>query len=83
MPFDETMKATFEKAEKIASESGLTLKAGGSGGGSDANFVAPLGVPVLDGLGAIGDGLHSSREFIYKSSLVERTELLTLLLRNW
>ena len=83
MPFDATMKATYEKAEDIAAETGIRLKAGGTGGGSDANFVSPLGVPVLDGLGAIGAGLHSSREFIYTSSLVERTELLTHLLRKW
>jgi len=83
MPFDEIMQATFEKAQQIAVQAGIELKAGGSGGGSDANFVSPLGVPVLDGLGAVGDGLHSSREFIHKGSLVDRSELLTQLLRNW
>ena len=55
MPFDERAKATFEKARLIAEGIGIKLKAGGSGGGSDANFVAPLGIPVLDGLGAIGE----------------------------
>lgn len=83
MPFDETMKATFEKAKSIAAEVGFELKAGGSGGGSDANFVAPLGIPVLDGLGAIGEGLHSEREFIFADSLQERVKLLAALLRNW
>jgi glutamate carboxypeptidase len=83
MPFDEMMKTTFEKAAGIAAQAGITLKAGGSGGGSDANFVSPLGVPVLDGLGAIGDGLHSSREFIERKSLADRAELLTLLISKW
>lgn len=83
MPFNKTMKATFKKAQQIAESAKVTLKAGESGGGSDANFVSPLGVPVLDGLGAIGDGLHSSREFIFKKSLVERVNLLALLLRKW
>ena len=83
MPFDETMQETFEKAKAIATQAGINIKAGGSGGGSDANFVAPFGVPVLDGLGAVGAGLHSSREFIDKQSLLERTELLMLLLKNW
>ena len=83
MPFDETMKATFEKAKAIAAEVGIELKAGGSGGGSDANFVAPLGIPVLDGLGAIGEGLHSEREFIFADSLQERAKLLAALLQNW
>jgi glutamate carboxypeptidase len=83
MPFDETMKATFEKARSIAVEIGVELKAGGSGGGSDANFVAPLGIPVLDGLGAIGEGLHSEREYIFTDSLRERAKLLAALIQNW
>ena len=83
MPFNETMKTTFEKAQSIAAGIGIELKAGGSGGGSDGNFVAPLGVPVLDGLGAIGEGLHSEREFIFIDSLQERARLLTALIRNW
>jgi len=83
MPFDETMQATFEKTKTIAAGIGLELKAGGSGGGSDANFVAPLGIPVLDGLGAVGEGLHSEREFILADSLPERARLLAALLQNW
>ena len=83
MPFDETMKATYKKAKAIAASIGIELKAGGSGGGSDANFVAPLGIPVLDGLGAIGEGLHSEREFIITDSLEERAKLLSELLKNW
>ena len=83
MPFDETMKETFEKAKTIAARVGIELKAGGSGGGSDGNFVAPLGIPVLDGLGAVGDGLHSEREYIFADSLAERARLLAALLQNW
>jgi len=83
MPFDETMKAAFEKAKAIGANIGIELKAGGSGGGSDANFVAPLGIPVLDGLGAIGEGLHSEREFIFADSLQERVRLLAALVQNW
>lgn len=83
MPFDETMKTTFEKAKDIASKIGIELKAGGSGGGSDANFIAPLGIPVLDGLGAIGEGYHSEREYILAASLEERVNLISALLLNW
>jgi glutamate carboxypeptidase len=83
MPFDDTMKKTFEKAKDIASTIGNELKAGGTGGGSDANFVAPLGVPVLDGLGAIGEGYHSEREFIFADSLEQRVKLISTLLKNW
>ena len=83
MPFDDRAQATFEKARSIAESIGIELKAGGSGGGSDANFVAPLGIPVLDGLGAVGEGYHSEREFIFADSLQERARLLALLLREW
>lgn len=84
LPFNDTNQAAFEKASQIASQRlGLTLKAGGSGGGSDGNFVAPLGVPVLDGMGAIGDGLHSEHEFILAESLMERAALLAALLEEW
>lgn len=83
MPFDARAQATFEKARMIAKGIGLDLKPGGTGGGSDANFVAPLGIPVLDGLGAIGEGYHSEREYIFADSLPERARLLASLIRNW
>ena len=83
MPSDERMKATFEKARTLAAGIGLEIKASGTGGASDANFVAPLGIPVLDGLGAVGDGEHSEREFIIKDSLPERARLLAAILRDW
>jgi glutamate carboxypeptidase len=83
MPFDERMKATFERAKEIAVKRGISLQAGGSGGASDANFVAPLGIPVLDGLGAIGEGYHSEREYILTDSLPERALLLAALLCEW
>ena len=83
MPFDETMKTTFEKARSIASQIGMELKAGGTGGASDGNFVAPLGIPLLDGLGAVGEGYHSEREYIFADSLEERVKLVAALLKQW
>ena len=83
MPRDDLMIATFSKAQAIAAEIGLTLGEGSTGGGSDANFVAPLGVPVLDGLGARGNGAHSEREHVVIASLPERTALLAALLTAW
>ncbi len=83
LPFDDRMQATFEKAKFIAAQIGIELKAGGTGGASDANFVAPLGIPVLDGLGAIGEGYHSEREYIFEKSLAERVKLVSALLQNW
>lgn len=83
MPRDALMQSTFARAQQIADTIGMTLKAGGSGGGSDGNFVAPLGIPLLDGLGACGEGHHSEREYILANSLPERVKLLTKLIREW
>jgi glutamate carboxypeptidase len=83
MPRDERMAATFAHASAIASRLGMNLSEGGTGGGSDANFVAPLGVPVLDGLGALGNGAHSEREHVVIANLPERTALLAALLSDW
>lgn len=83
MPFDERMKVTFEKASRIAAGIGQQIKAGGSGGGSDGNFVAPLGIPLLDGMGVYGEGLHSEREYIFSRSLPERAALTAALIKAW
>jgi glutamate carboxypeptidase len=83
MPRDATMINTFHKVQSIAEQLGLQLSEGSTGGGSDANFVAPLGVPVMDGLGAVGDGAHSEREFVTITSLAERTALLAAILTEW
>jgi glutamate carboxypeptidase len=83
MPHNDTMKVTFKKAQAIAANLGLKIGEGGTGGGSDANFVAPLGVPVLDGLGALGNGAHSEREHVVIASLPERTALLAGIISEW
>jgi glutamate carboxypeptidase len=83
MPFDDRMSKTFEKAKSIAEKIGMEIKAGGTGGASDGNFVAPLGVPVLDGLGGVGEGAHSEREFIFAESLEQKAKLVSALLLEW
>ena len=83
MPFDELMQSTFEKAKDIASKMGVELKAGGTGGASDGNFIAPLGIPLLDGMGAVGEGYHSEREFIFANSLEQKAKLIAELIRQW
>jgi glutamate carboxypeptidase len=83
MPYNDTIKATFEKIREIASKENINLKAGGTGGASDANFVASLGIPVLDGLGPAGGEYHSEREFIFRDSLAERAKLLAAILHEW
>ena len=83
MPFDNTMKAAFEKARSIAAKIGVTLTAGGTGGASDGNFVAPLGIPVLDGMGAVGEGYHSEREYIFANSMEQKAKLIASLIHEW
>jgi glutamate carboxypeptidase len=83
MPRTPILGEAFAHAQDIASKIGIQLTEGGTGGGSDANFVAPLGVPVLDGLGAVGNGAHSEREYIELTSLPQRTALLAALISEW
>lgn len=73
----------FRRAQEIATGLGLTLTADGTGGASDANFTAAMGIPTLDGLGALGDGAHSVDEYIFIPSLAERAALLAALLMEW
>lgn len=70
----------FRRAQSLMREMGLPLDEASTGGGSDGNFTAALGVPTLDGLGAVGDGAHSAREHILIRSLPERAALLAGLL---
>ncbi|QEH33799.1 Carboxypeptidase G2 precursor [Aquisphaera giovannonii] len=72
--------ALFGRARDIAGEIGLSLGEGSTGGGSDGNFTAAMGVPTLDGLGARGGGAHADHEHVEISSLSERAALLTALL---
>jgi glutamate carboxypeptidase len=73
----------FRRAQEIAVDLGLTLTAGGSGGASDGNFTAAMGMPTLDGLGAVGDGAHSIGEYVLIPSLAERAALMAALLSRW
>lgn len=72
--------AAARHAQELASLLGLELAEGAAGGTSDANFIAPLGIPVLDGLGPDGGGAHALHEHVLVESLVERTALIALLL---
>ena len=74
--------ALFKQARKLAAELGFQLDEAASGGGSDGNFTAALGVPTLDGLGAVGEGAHAAHESILIHHLVPRTALLAALLAN-
>jgi len=66
----------FQTAQRLAAEIGLELQEASTGGGSDGNFTAALGVPTLDGMGAVGGGAHSPSEFVVADRLVERTAMI-------
>jgi glutamate carboxypeptidase len=66
----------YKRARDIARELGHQLDEGGTGGGSDGNFTAALGIPTLDGLGAIGDGAHALHEHVDVESLPDRAALI-------
>lgn len=83
MPRSSPIIQAFEKAQSIAEGIGLQLSEGGTGGGSDANFVAPLDIPVLDGLGPVGMGAHTEEEYVLRGSLIPRTALLAALISQW
>ncbi len=70
----------FHHAQGLMRELGVHLGEAWTGGGSDGNFTAALGVPTLDGLGAIGNGAHSAVEHVIIRSLPERAALLAGLL---
>jgi glutamate carboxypeptidase len=72
--------ALFELARSVAADLGDDLQEGASGGASDGNFTAALGVPTLDGLGAVGDGAHALHEHVVIDMLPRRAALLAGLL---
>jgi glutamate carboxypeptidase len=74
--------ALYKQARKLASELGFDLPEAATGGGSDGNFTAALGIPTLDGMGAIGEGAHAVHEHIVTEHLVPRTALLAALLAS-
>lgn len=72
--------ALFAHARKLAAQMGIALGECAVGGGSDGNFTASLGVPTLDGLGAVGAGAHSPDEHLLLRTMPERSALLASLL---
>jgi glutamate carboxypeptidase len=70
----------FKQAQELAALLGFSLEEAATGGGSDGNFTAAIGVPTLDGLGAIGAGAHAPHEHILIKHLIPRTALLAALL---
>ena len=74
--------ALFKRAQTLAAEMGIALDEGSTGGGSDGNKTAALGVPTLDGMGIVGDGGHAINEYGEISSLSERAAIMAAMLRE-
>src|SRR3984893_10044444 len=74
--------ALFKKARSLAAELGFVLEEAATGGGSDGNFTAALGVRTLDGMGAVGDGAHAAHESVVIEHLVPRTALLAAMIAS-
>ena len=83
-PMEETpaSRRLYELAKRLAADEGIELGATGTGGGSDGNFTAALGIPTLDGLGAIGDGAHADTEHILVSAIAPRLAWFTRFLAD-
>jgi glutamate carboxypeptidase len=72
----------FHLARSIGTELGIDIDEGSTGGASDGNFTSALGVPTLDGLGAVGDGAHSIDEYVDIASLPHRAALIAGLIQR-
>ncbi len=83
-PLERSPKVTglFRLAQNLGRELGLDLQEAAVGGGSDGNFTAALGIPTLDGLGAVGEGAHANNESVIIADLAPRTALLARLIES-
>jgi len=83
-PLERTAKVVglLRRAQQLGRAMGMHLEESATGGGSDGNLTAALGVPTLDGLGGVGEGAHSPHEYVLVRSLPERAALLAGLLAS-
>ena len=72
--------ALFRRARGIGEEMGIALEEASTGGGSDGNFTSALGIPTLDGMGAVGSGAHALDEHCLRSHIAPRTAMLAAML---
>lgn len=84
LPMERTagVAALYKKAHAIAAEIGWKLEEASVGGGSDGNFTAGIGIPTLDGLGALGEGAHAVHEHVLISELPRRALLLAAMIEQ-
>jgi glutamate carboxypeptidase len=69
----------FKIAKKLAREMGIEIEESMTGGGSDGNFTAALGIPTIDGMGGVGEGAHATNESILINRIADRTALMAKL----
>jgi glutamate carboxypeptidase len=82
-PLERKMSAAlFGRAKSLAAPMNLSVEECTVGGGSDGNLTAACGIPTLDGLGAVGDGAHSSHEHVLFKTMPARAALLAALLHS-
>ena len=72
----------FEIARRVGGPLGLDLKEASTGGASDGNFTAALGIPTLDGLGPVGGAAHAIDEWVEIGSLPQRAALIAGLIEK-
>jgi glutamate carboxypeptidase len=72
----------FEEARSIAADLGFDLEETMSGGGSDGSFAAAMGIPTLDGMGAVGQGAHAVHEQVKVDKMPERAALVAHMIRS-
>jgi glutamate carboxypeptidase len=72
----------FRAAQKLARDLGVELEESSTGGGSDGNFTGAMGIPTLDGIGAVGEGAHAVHESILVDRIADRTALIAKLLAS-
>ena len=77
------MIETYRRVQAIAEQHGIQVSEGSTGGGSDGNLTAALGIPTLDGLGPDGAGAHALHEHIVVSHLAERAALMAAVISQW
>jgi len=72
----------YQQAKSLATQLNIDLPEASTGGGSDGNFTAGLGIPTLDGMGAVGEGAHAAHENLLLSHLQPRTTLLSAMIQT-
>ncbi|MCG8532039.1 MAG: M20 family metallopeptidase [Desulfovibrionales bacterium] len=84
MTTSDAILGLFDLVQEAGKELGLSLTCVQCGGGSDANTISQLGIPVIDGVGPIGGNLHSEQEYLLAETFVERAALTTVVVaRAW